>query len=81
MSGPPAKADGDRAVFDDDRDSVLATRILQHQVHFGVVAQHVVVFERYFSGREVLTGFGGVRSGILPEDQHFSLHIISPPDL
>lgn len=77
LSGPSVKADGYLCAFDYDGNRALSAGVLEHQVQVVPVAKHVVVFEWYLPGGEVLTGASGIGSGVLPEDQYFILHVAS----
>ncbi len=74
LSATSVKSNEDLATVYDHRDSAPAFGILKHLFHPGGVLGHVDVPEKSLTFAVVLTGGCGVRSGILPKDQHRVCH-------
>ena len=67
----PTIADGHLPRFHNDGNLARTFRVLKHLAHSGSIFQHVAVLKRNSPFAVVLTGGGGIGSGVLPKDQHF----------
>lgn len=68
------ETDGNLAVFDDDRHFALVATVPQHLVDEVWIADQVFVDDVVTVTREVLTGRGGVVSGVLAIDGDLFRH-------
>ncbi len=56
------------------RDVPPALRIVEHPLHGGLIPRHVQILDGHLPFAVLLTGGTGVRSSVLPEDQHVLRH-------
>ncbi len=74
-----AEADGHLTLFDDNRDPAGTIGMLQHDLEFAGIRNHIMILHVFSLLLESFTSCIGVRSGALSENQNFLRHISIPP--